>query len=75
MGGRGSSSLTSVQQGALRQIAYLQAKADAARSSVGVSKGQGINKFIGSSSKSMQAEKTIRNAENAIVDIRKKYGV
>ncbi|GEM_PF-5820723 len=75
MGGRGSSSLSSMQRGALAQIAKMEAEIKRIEAKPGVVKGRGINRFITSSASAMRDRQRIQGLRNAIASLRDMYKV
>ena len=75
MGGRGSSSLSSMQRGALAQIAKMEAEIERIEAKQGVVKGRGINRFITSSASAMRDRQRIQGLRNAIASLRDMYKV
>ena len=75
MGGRGSSSLSAMQKGAISMIRSLDSRIEAEKKKLGVTEGSGINTFISTSTRQMEAKRAIRNAENSIDSLKKRYNV
>lgn len=75
MGGRGSSSLSAMQKGAIGMIRSLESRIESEKKKLGVAKGSGINTFISTSTQQMEAKRAIRNAENSIDSLKRRYKV
>lgn len=75
MGGRGSSSMSAMQRGALAQIARMEAEIRRIEAKPGVTEGQGINRFISSSASAMRDRQRLQGLRNVIVSLRETYKV
>lgn len=75
MGGRGSSSMSAMQRGALAEIARMEAEIRRIEAKPGVVEGQGVNRFISSSTSAMRDRQRVQGLRNAIASLRETYKV
>ena len=75
MGGRGSSSMSAMQRGALAEIARMKVEIRRIEAKPGVVEGWGINRFISSSTSVMRDRQRVRGPRNAIASLRETYRV